>query len=44
MLHCIFIIMLAANEFLQIGTYNDLCLQEKYIPTAEEQIFLNVKL
>ena len=45
MLHCIFAIMLAANEFLQVGTQNDgICLQEEYILTAVEQILLNVKL
>lgn len=44
MLHCIFTIMLVANKFLQVGTYNDLCLQKEYIVTAEEQILLNVKL
>ena len=45
MLPCIFSITLVANEFLQVGTYNDgICLQEEYILMAVERILLNVKL
>lgn len=45
MLHYIFSIVLATNEFLQVGTQNEgICLQEEYILTAVEQILLNVKL